>query len=115
MHGHDDPRFGGPLFHRGGLFGPGAYHHGGGHPLEWAILGVTIAILVVVTALLVLRLAGRSRPGWRKFAFPGGPPDPAGLLRLRYARGELSRDEFLQASSDLGEPPTEAAAEPPPA
>ena len=36
---------------------------------------------------------------------PGSHEDEAlATLRMRYARGEVSRDEFLQASDDLGAP-----------
>jgi hypothetical protein len=44
----------------------------------------------------------------------GAGVDPAlAALRLRYARGELSREEFLRTSADLGAPPP--ADGPPPA
>jgi len=38
---------------------------------------------------------------------PDQPHDPASeALRVRYARGELDRSDFLERSADLGGPPT---------
>ena len=90
------------------------YYHHGSHPLAWVIFGLLVVILVCVAALLVLRLVGSRRPGKRHGVFAGGPPEPLGLLRLRYARGEISRDEFAQASQDLRGGPAPLS-EPPPA
>ncbi|HEX7525507.1 MAG TPA: SHOCT domain-containing protein [Gaiellaceae bacterium] len=41
---------------------------------------------------------------------PPGGPDPLAVARMRYARGEIGRDEYVQLAQDLGEAP---AAEPP--
>ncbi|MGZ4359171.1 MAG: hypothetical protein ACXVZW_05235 [Gaiellaceae bacterium] len=82
----------------------GAYHHGGAHPLLWVIFAVLIAVLV----LLLLSLAGRlgRQRGWQRLATAGaGAEESLAALRLRYARGEIDRDQFLQVSRDLGLPP----------
>ena len=68
----------------------------------WLLL---MGALVAVAVALVLRLGGRLPAG----GDPGGPPrsafDPAlNELRVRYARGEVSRDEYLRAARDLGAP-----------
>jgi putative membrane protein len=78
------------------------------------ILVVLVALLVVaITRLVYMRRAHTARAQrWqhRQWGPPGGGPmhpnaDPAlHELRLRYARGELSRDEFLERSRDLGGP-----------
>jgi uncharacterized membrane protein len=42
----------------------------------------------------------------------GGRPDPLEVLRMRFASGQITRDEFLQATSDLSA--TETTVEQPP-
>jgi putative membrane protein len=77
---------------------PAPYHHGT-PVLGWLLF----AALLVLIALLVYALARGLRPA----GVAGAPPPPPAaadalsVLRLRYARGEISRDEFLQAESDL--------------
>lgn len=41
----------------------------------------------------------------------GARPDPLEILRMRFASGQISRDEYLQATSDLA---TEAPTQPQP-
>lgn len=85
--------------HRGaGPFG------GGGEAAFWIFRGVlpfvTFLIVAGIVVWLIARTTGRPAP-----TFPGGTTaiDPAlAELRLRYARGELSREEFTQRSTDLG-------------
>lgn len=36
---------------------------------------------------------------------PPGGPDPLAVARMRYARGEIGRDEYVQLAQDLGEAP----------
>jgi uncharacterized membrane protein len=101
---------------------PGFGYRGPG-VIRLLILAVLVALLIVaVVRLLYMRRAFAARSqGWRQRqwgAGPGGPglrrgADPAiHELRLRYARGELSREEFLERSHDLGAP---GGGEPPPA
>src|SRR5438876_11084255 len=77
-------------------------HNGHGHPLAWVVFGLLILTLLLVTMLVAARFTGGPPRRWRHLAFAGGPPglQPLELLRMRYARGEIGRDEFLQASSD---------------
>jgi putative membrane protein len=92
--------------------GPGVYevHHGGGHP--WFGL-LMFLLLLVALAVTVFTL-------WRPYPRPGtasvgvappvaAPParDPALVeLRLRYARGDIDRDEYLTRAVDLGDAPS---------
>lgn len=104
--GHFGPRGGGrmPEGFPGGEHG--AFQHDG-----WGVLGavlwlVVLAAVIVLAVVVANRLLARSRPA---AAAAGGPaPAPADdaltVLRGRYARGEVGRDEFLQASADLGAP-----------
>ena len=118
---------GGPNSGGGFGFRPGGFlvqHGGHAHPnaLAWATFALVLLLVLTVGALIVARFARRGRrhggpgPGFgpRKFAFGGGPghrPDPVYVLRWRYARGELSRDAFLEGVADLTAP---GAAPPPP-
>ena len=86
--GHGRGFFPGPAFDA---------HHGGGSTLGWVIFALQLLMLAGLAVLLARafvrpRLAG---PRFRK-----GPP--LEVARYRYARGELSRDEYLQVVSDLG-------------
>jgi uncharacterized membrane protein len=94
-----------------GYFEHGQGMHGGG--LGWAIFALLlILVLLVLTQLLLSawrpRFAGARR-------MHGGPPwhgpDPGAIARMPYARGEISRDEYVQLTQDLGGEP----APPPPA
>jgi uncharacterized membrane protein len=88
-----------------GRFYPYADH--GPHLLGWLVFAALLALLVVG----VLALLGRT--GRPRVIPAGARQEPASdaltVLRLRYARGEISRDEFLQASEDLGLPPPAGA------
>ena len=84
-------------------------HH---HPLLRVVIAmVVITALAALVAFLVVRFANRrgvSQPP----AVPTGPPThDAALeqLRLRYARGEIGRVDYLQAATDLGARPPEPA------
>jgi hypothetical protein len=113
-----------PAPRRGGGFGvsPQFIHYSTGHDaLAWATFALVLLLVLTVYALVIARFARRSQrrrgfggPGHRRrfgFAGPGpgmgpgrgmGPaPDPLDVLRWRYARGEIGRDEFLLATSDL--------------
>src|SRR2546423_898223 len=68
----------------------------------------------ISAAALAALLPSRShRGGRRRLAVPAGAPvqgsDPLDVVRMRYARGELGRDEFLQAVRDLGGTPADEA------
>jgi uncharacterized membrane protein len=88
-------------------------HHHGGHPLAWVLFALLLVLLLLVIANLAATLQRKRRGAWGRSqgpwqhrwagpAFAGGAPEE--VLRLRYARGEISRDEFLQASADLAGP-----------
>jgi putative membrane protein len=71
---------------------------GGGFMWFWAIFMVVVLALLVVGAIWLARTLTRpSNP-------PSGPagPNPARTeLDLRYARGDLTREEYLQRRADL--------------
>jgi uncharacterized membrane protein len=80
--------------------------------LFWLLLLLGFIALVVVGAIWVVR--GSARPS-APLGTPSGSHDQAlSALRMRYAKGDISREEFLVAARDLGDtslPPPE----PPPA
>ncbi|HSX21227.1 MAG TPA: hypothetical protein VLE97_00460 [Gaiellaceae bacterium] len=97
-------------FKQGGGFdgGPMMFHghDGGPHGLAVATFFLVLLIALTLFALIVARAASRGghhRKWHHRMAFvgPGGRPDPLELLRMRYARGEIDRDTFLQGVSDL--------------
>lgn len=74
---------------------------------------VGMMLLVVGVVVLVAWLVGRAASGshggsatqppaaWAPPAQPPAGPDPVGILRLRFARGEITQDEFLAAKQVL--------------
>ena len=70
------------------------------HDLFW--LAIVVA-LVVGTFLVVRAVLSRPMPPRAPYAHgPGMPPiNPVHELDLRYARGEIGRDEYLQRRADL--------------
>ncbi len=100
-------RGGRPIFGPDGGFGG---HHGGPAALAWVIFALQILLLAAVAVLLVRAFASRGPrfagpPGARRFVRRPGPPDPLTHVRMRYANGEISRDEYLQVTRDLGGTP----------
>ena len=85
-------------------FGYG-FHHGT-HIAALVFLLLVIAALVVgVLALLRLRRVPAPRVPTGTWRPPVPGPDPAlSELRLRYARGELSSEEYTQRAANLGFP-----------
>ena len=93
--------------------------HGGGG-LGWVIFVLLLLLVLVVVAQLAMSLARRPRFGGPmhmqggQHGPPGGKhwgrPDPLSVARMRYANGEIGRDEYVQLAQDLG-----GEAEPPPA
>ncbi|MBV8081188.1 MAG: hypothetical protein JO186_12540 [Actinobacteria bacterium] len=85
-------------------FGPYFEHAHHGNPLGWIVAFVLFALLFAAAAALLARwLAGR-----QVAATAGAAPaaaDALAVVRMRYARGEIDREQFLQASADLGGAP----------
>jgi len=76
---------------------------------------VVITAIAALIAYLVVRITSRRTPPQAVLVPAGAPIQDAALqqLRLRYARGEISRSDYLQAAGDLGAP-TSHPPEPPP-
>jgi Short C-terminal domain len=93
---------------------------GGPSDLAWVIFSLLLVLLLLAIVSLALDAYFRSqrpRP-FTKWLPPGIPPGPfrggraLAVLDVRYARGEISRDEFLQTRADLGGAPYEDEEEP---
>lgn len=86
-----------------GIFGP---HQGGPGPgpLGWTLFALELVAIAGIAWLLASMVLGRRG---RRLAVAGAAP--LELLHMRYARGEVSREEYLQAREDLGPaaPPAE--------
>ena len=87
---------------QGGPYYDGAHMWGGG---AWMFVGplmmiVFIAAIVVLVVLLIRWLGGSSHG-----AAPQSPPGrtPLDILKERFARGEIDKEEFDERRSVLGE------------
>lgn len=91
-----------PFQGRGFGFGQGFVHlheRLGNTPLQWATFALVLLIALTLGALVIARLAG-GPPRRHRFRMRGGP-DPFAVLRMRFASGQISREEYQQAVSDL--------------
>lgn len=90
------------------MFGYGRFgvHHGPG-PIGWLFLALLLA-LVVLAVLAVVRLWRAGGGANTHHRPPPGPAvDPALTeLRIRYARGDISWDEYARRAAHLGLPVT---------
>jgi len=86
--------------------------HGMHHPLLGLLFGLMLLALLAAGIYALVRLARRNHHGPSLVAATGqagSGGDPAlAELRLRYARGDVSRDDYLQRSADLTGKPLEA-------
>ena len=95
-----------------------ARHFAGHHALGVLLILLIAAVLIGAVVFVAVRLASR-RPGHgggRGYAYGWkGPMGPGPMMygrdpalehaRVRYARGELTRDDYLRLVNDLGGPP----------
>ncbi|MGH9096895.1 MAG: hypothetical protein ACRDWB_05680 [Acidimicrobiales bacterium] len=94
------------------------YGHHAHHPVVGIIFLVLIAALVVLSVIALVRWRRHPHGGFAP-SLAGGPPrPPAGTppwtgadsaineLRIRYARGDITSEEYWQRSSVLGYPPS---------
>jgi putative membrane protein len=69
--------------------------------LLWLSFGVVVLVLLVVGAVWLARWASATTSQHHTAAHPSPARD---ILDQRYARGEISREEYLQARHDLASP-----------
>jgi putative membrane protein len=98
-------------------FGRGIQYAPAHHWIAGIVMLVMFAVLIGVIVWAVVRIT-RTDALRRGPALSGPPPPPAmtapaedaalTTLRMRYARGEIDRDEYVRVASDLGiTPPPE--------
>ncbi|HUY20765.1 MAG TPA: hypothetical protein VMV22_00340 [Acidimicrobiales bacterium] len=88
-------------------YGPLGFHHGPG-PLAWVLLALFLAA-IVLAVIAVVRLWRHPGAFGSPVVHAGPPPvhpvDPAlSELRVRYARGDLTWEEYAQRATNLGFP-----------
>ena len=69
--------------------------------LLWIFLGVALAVAGGVVAALVLRTRGGAGPSEVRPAESPAVRQAKDALRLRYANGEISREDYLQGKVEL--------------
>jgi len=74
----------------------GFHHTGFGYLLMAIWMVVFWAAVIGGVILLIYWLSGQRRP-----AAVGAPEDPMEVLKRRYARGEITREQFEQMRHDL--------------
>lgn len=95
-----------PFPGRGFGYGPGTlqiHQHVADPALAWATFALVLLLVLAVGVMIVARVAGGGPHHRRQFRFRGAP-DPLDMLRMRFASGQITREEFLQGMSDLTPP-----------
>ena len=97
-------------------FPPPPPHDGGAHPFAWLFV-IGVIVLVGIVVYYAIRYANRGLVA-PAAAVPGAstPAQNAlAVVALRYARGEIGREEYLQLAAYLGGTAAPAAEPSPPA
>ena len=87
----------------------GAYHLGG---LAWLIAAAVILIIAIIALIVAGRAMAQARTARRAGGAysPGAPgtapeaaklPESSRMLDERYAKGQISREEYMQRQTDL--------------
>lgn len=88
------------------------FRNGDFHPFAWLF----VLIVLVLVGLAVYWAIRYMRRPLAQAAVAGGVPAQSllGIVALRYANGEIDRDQYLRMSADFGGRDVPAAPEPPP-
>ncbi len=88
----------------GGMMGGFGYGGYGGLGLIGLILNLVIAVgIIVAVVVLIVWLARRLGSGSGSSPYTDSAVlKPRDILQVRYARGEISRDQYKEMLSDLG-------------
>jgi len=88
------------------VFCPGIQYHGPGHGFfsQWPHLmpfgGLLFWILIILAILILIVVISKSRRSGMAGSSPGHET-PLDILKKRYARGELTKEEFERMKEDL--------------
>ena len=85
----------------GGMMGSGAGM--GAWLYLWIILGLAIAVAVGIVAARVLAIGRKPEPPQLPPADSAAVREAKDVLKIRYARGEIDREEYLQGKVELGD------------
>jgi len=95
--------------------GPYLAHGGHDHPWAHVLFFILLVLVIAAVVLFLYRLATRPRTGLTQLVpatGAGAAAEALNIVRLRYARGEIKRDEFLRMSADFGAAPEPATGGP---
>lgn len=91
------------------MMGPGMMNGYGFGAFGWIgmILNFVITIglvvgIVLLVVWLVRRVSANDQKSSSSFGQSSSQPTPREILQIRYARGEISRDEYQQMLADIG-------------
>jgi putative membrane protein len=71
--------------------------------LLWILLGVAVAVTIGVVVARALGARPKTGPAQIPPAESPAVQEARDALRLRYANGEISREEYLQGKVELGD------------
>lgn len=74
-------------------------HMSGG--MGWGLGGGLLTVLMVVAAVVLVVALTKSYSGWSPGVGAAHQKSPLDLLKERYARGEIGREEFEEKKRDL--------------
>ena len=78
------------------------HHSDGGHTLLWVVFAILLVVLLVALISLVLDAYKRSKAPEQLHGMEEAPAGGAlAILDTRYASGELTRRDYLQARKDI--------------
>jgi len=68
----------------------------------WMIGGLLLLVALIVLVVWVVNALSRGDRGYRGPSDGGSRPTPTEILRERFARGEITEEQFEQAKKALG-------------
>ena len=75
--------------------------YGYGSSLGWLGMGFGMIIHLAFTALIIMAVIWMYKSVFRSGCHIGAQTSALEILQQRYAKGEISRDEYLQMKKDL--------------